>query len=105
MGIRDVTDLIRRKVGMDSHLGAVLKFDLGDDGVIVLDATVVPNVVDHEDREDRVAQCTLSTTTADLDAILRGKLDPMAAFGEGRLRVTGDMSVVMKVGDLVRGGG
>ena len=102
MGIRDVTELIRRKVGMDSHLGAVLKFDLGDDGVIVLDATVVPNVVDHEDRE---AQCTLSTTSDDLDAILRGKLDPMAAFGEGRLRVTGDMSVAMKVGDLVRGGG
>lgn len=102
MGIRDVTELIRRKVGMDSHLGAVLKFDLGDDGVIVLDATVVPNVVDHEDRE---AQCTLSTTSDDLDAILRGKLDPMAAFGEGRLRVTGDMSVGMKVGDLVRGRG
>lgn len=102
MGIRDVTDLIRRKVGMDSRLGAVLKFDLGDDGVIVIDATVVPNVVDHEDRE---AQCTLSTTSDDLDAILRGKLDPMAAFGEGRLRVTGDMSVAMKVGDLVRGGG
>lgn len=102
MGIRDVTDLIRRKVGMDSRLGAVLKFDLGDDGVIVIDATVVPNVVDHEDRE---AQCTLSTTSDDLDAILRGKLDPMAAFGQGRLRVTGDMSVAMKVGDLVRGGG
>lgn len=101
MGIRDVTDLIRRKVGMDSRLGAVLKFDLGDDGVIVIDATVVPNVVDHEDRE---AQCILSTTSDDLDAILRGKLDPMAAFGQGRLRVTGDMSVAMKVGDLVRGG-
>lgn len=102
MGIRDVTDLIRRKVGMDSRLGVVLKFDLGDDGVIVIDATVVPNVVDHEDRE---AQCTLSITSDDLDALLRGKLDPMAAFGQGRLRVTGDMSVAMKVGDLVRGGG
>jgi putative sterol carrier protein len=101
MGIRDVTALIRRKVGMDSRLGAVLKFDLGDEGVIVLDATVVPNVVDHEDRE---AQCTLSTTSEDLDAILRGKLDPMAAFGEGRLRLEGDMSIGMKVGDLVRGG-
>jgi putative sterol carrier protein len=101
MGIRDVTELIRRKVGMDSRLGAVLKFDLGDEGVIVLDATVVPNVVDHEDRD---AQCTLSTTSEDLDAILRGKLDPMAAFGEGRLRLEGDMSVAMKVGDLVRGG-
>jgi putative sterol carrier protein len=101
MGVRHVTELIQRKVGMDSHLGSVLKFDLGDDGVIILDATVVPNVVDHEDRE---AQCTLSTTTDDLEEILRGKLDPMAAFGEGRLRVSGDMSVAMKLGDLVRGG-
>jgi putative sterol carrier protein len=101
MGLRDVKQLIVRKVGMDSRLGSVLKFDLGDDGVIVIDATVVPNVVDHEDRE---AQCTLSTTTDDLEALLRGKLDPMAAFGEGRLRVSGDMSVAMKLGDLVRGG-
>jgi putative sterol carrier protein len=101
MGVRQVTELIQRKVGMDSRMGSVLKFDLGDDGVIILDATVVPNVVDHEDRE---AQCTLSTTTDDLEEILRGKLDPMAAFGEGRLRVSGDMSVAMKLGDLVRGG-
>jgi putative sterol carrier protein len=101
MGVRQVTELIQRKVGMDSRMNSVLKFDLGDDGVIILDATVVPNVVDHEDRE---AQCTLSTTTDDLESILRGKLDPMAAFGEGRLRVTGDMSVAMKLGDLVRGG-
>ena len=101
MGVRQVTELILRKVGMDSRLGSVLKFDLGDDGVIVLDATVVPNVVDHEDRE---AQCPLTITTGDLEALLRGKLDPMAAFGEGRLHVTGDMSVAMKLGDLVRGG-
>ncbi len=102
MGIRDVTELVRRKVGMDCGLGAVLKFDLGDDGVIVIDATVVPNVVDHEDRE---AQCTLTTNSRDLDAILRGSLDPMAAFGEGRLHMAGDMSVAMKLGDLVRGRG
>lgn len=100
--MRDVTELVRRKVGMDCGLGAVLKFDLGDEGVIVIDATVNPNVIDHEDRE---AQCTLSTTSGDLDDILRGKLDPMAAFGQGRLRVTGDMSVAMKLGDLVRGRG
>lgn len=101
MGIRDVTDLIRRKVGMDSGLGSVLKLDLGNDGVIVIDATVVPNVVDNEDRE---AQCTLSTNSADLDAIMRGKLEAMAAFGEGRLRLHGDMSLAMKLGEFIRGG-
>jgi len=101
MGIRDVTELIRRKVGLESRLGAVLKFDLGEEGVIVIDATQLPTLVDNEDRE---AQCTLSTTSADLDAILRGKLEAMAAFGEGRLRVQGDMGVAMRLGDLVRGG-
>jgi putative sterol carrier protein len=101
MGLRNLTEMIRRKVGMESHLGAVLKFDLGDEGVIVIDATVSPNAVDNEDRE---AQCTLSTTSDDLDAILRGKLEAMAAFGQGRLRLAGDMSLAMKLGDLVRGG-
>lgn len=93
--------MIRRKVGMDSGLGAVVKFDLGDDGVIVIDATVSPNLVDNTDRE---AQCTFSTSLDDLDSILRGKLEPMSAFGEGRLKLEGDMSMAMKLGDLVRGG-
>jgi putative sterol carrier protein len=101
MGIRDVTELVRRKVGMDSGLGSVLKLDLGSDGVIVIDATVVPNVVDNEDRD---AQCTLSTTCADLDAIMRGTLEAMAAFGEGRLRLHGDMGLAMKLGEFIRGG-
>ncbi|MCX4247949.1 SCP2 sterol-binding domain-containing protein [Paraliomyxa miuraensis] len=101
MGIRDLTDTIRRKVGLDSKLGAVLKFDLGDDGVIRIDATESPNRVSNEDGD---AQCTVHMSRADLDDMLRGKLDPMAAFGQGRLRLEGDMSVAMKLGDLVRGG-
>lgn len=101
MGIRDLTETIRRKVGFDSKLGAVLKFDLGDDGVIVIDATTSPNRVSNEDRE---AQCTMVMKSEDLDDMLRGKLDPMSAFGEGRLRLQGDMSVAMKLGGLVRGG-
>jgi putative sterol carrier protein len=101
MILRELTEMIRRKVGMESHLGAVLKFDLGDEGVIVIDATVSPNLVDNVDRD---AQCTLCTSSGDLDSILRGKLDAMAAFGHGRLRLDGDMSVAMKLGDLVRGG-
>lgn len=101
MGIRDLTDTIRRKVGLDSKLGAVLKFDLGDEGVIVIHASTSPNRVSNEDSE---AQCTVRMTTDDLDDMLRGKLEPMAAFGDGRLRLEGDMSVAMKLGDLVRGG-
>lgn len=101
MGIRDLTETIRRKVGMDCGLGAVVKLDLGEDGVIVIDAIAQPNLVSNEDRD---AQCTLVTTSGDLDSILRGKLDAMAAFGQGHLRLEGDMSLAMKLGDLVRGG-
>jgi len=100
MATRLLTDLIRRKVGLDSKLGAVLKLDLGDEGVIVIDATEVPNRVSNEDRE---AQCTMRMTKGDLEDMLHGKLDAMSAFGEGRLRLEGDMSVAMKLGDLVRG--
>ncbi len=100
MGIRALTELVRRKVGLDSKLGAVVKFDLGSDGVIVIDGTVTPNLV-HND--DCVAVCTLSTNPDDLDSILRGTVDAMSAFGEGRLRLDGDMSMAMKLGDLVRG--
>ena len=45
MDFQQCTDTIRGKVGEQSGLDAVLKFDCGADGVIVIDAKSTPNSV------------------------------------------------------------
>jgi putative sterol carrier protein len=99
MTLQDLTTKIRDKMGQDSGLGAVLKFDLGDDGVIVLDGKGDPNTVSNDDTD---ADCTVGVKLDDLAAMMAGELDPMAAFSLGKLRIDGDMGVAMKLGSLMR---
>jgi putative sterol carrier protein len=98
MSLESTTSTIKQKVGDDCGLGAKLKFDLGDDGTIVIDAAEVPNRVTNDDVD---ADCTVKMSLEDLDAMLAGDLDPMAAFGLGKLQLEGDMSVAMKLGNLM----
>ncbi|QBF34129.1 SCP2 sterol-binding domain-containing protein [Thalassococcus sp. S3] len=73
-----------------------LKFDCGEDGVIVLaDGQVI--------RTDRDADCTIRISSANLDKLIRGKLNPMTAFAMGKIKISGDMSVAMKLGQLLKG--
>lgn len=94
----DVIAALRQKVGADCGLGAVVKFDLGDAGIVYLDAETVPNVVDGEERE---AACTLTVTLADLQAIAAGELDGGTAFMMGKLKIDGDMGLAMKLQGLL----
>lgn len=99
MSIENLTNTIKDKVGEDCGLGASLKFDCGDDGVIFIDATQVPNIVSNENVD---AQCTVAVALDDLEKMMNGDLDPMAAFSLGKLRLDGDMGVAMKLGNLMR---
>jgi putative sterol carrier protein len=98
MSLESATTAIRNKVGEDCGLDASMKFDLGADGVIFIDATVVPNVVTNDDKD---AQCTIGVALKDLDAMMEGELDPTVAFMSGKLRVEGDMSVAMKLSGVM----
>lgn len=94
MNLEACTAAIRTKVGTDSALAATLKFDCGADGVIYIDAKSTPNTVSNNDSE---AQCTVGITLDNLNALLAGDLDPTTGFMTGKLKVTGDMSVAMRL--------
>ena len=64
MSLESITETIKQKVGNDCGLGATLKFGLGSDGVVLIDATKVPNVVTNADDP---AQCTIKMKLADLE--------------------------------------
>ena len=94
MTLDEITDGLRRRVGEDSGLGATVKFDLGEAGVVFIDATTVPNVVSNEDRE---ADCTIRISLDDFASMTAGDLDPTTAFMMGKLKIDGSMAVAMKL--------
>ncbi|WP_368185550.1 SCP2 sterol-binding domain-containing protein [Aestuariibius sp. HNIBRBA575] len=72
-----------------------LKFDCGADGVIVLaDGTA--------SGQDRETDCTIKISAGNLHKLLAGKLNPMTGVMMGKLKVSGNVGVAMKLGDLLK---
>ena len=51
--------------------------------------------------EDRPAQCTIHMTADNLRKLIQGKMNPMTGFAMGKIRVSGDMALAMKLGQLL----
>lgn len=98
MSLAATTEAVRAKIGENSGLAATLLFDCGADGAIHVDALSVPNVVSNEPAP---SDCTIAISREDLDALLSGELEPMSAFMSGKLAVTGDMNVAMRLSQIV----
>jgi putative sterol carrier protein len=49
------------------------------------------------DNADRETDCTVALTTEALSDLLSGELDPTTAFMTGKIKVSGDMSVALKL--------
>jgi putative sterol carrier protein len=94
MDLQACTETLRARVGQSSGLDATLKFDCGEDGVVHIDGLTLPNVVGNE---DKAADCTVHVSLQDLSALVAGELDPTTGFMTGKLRVSGDMSVALKM--------
>lgn len=93
MALSDIVDGIQRGLSGKTFDGS-LKFDCGADGVIVL----ADNQASTQDRE---TDCTLRLSTDNLKKLLTGNLNPMTAVVMGKIKISGDMSVAMKLGKLI----
>ncbi|QBY02100.1 SCP2 sterol-binding domain-containing protein [Rhodophyticola sp. CCM32] len=71
-----------------------LKFDCGTDGVIVLSDGQVTT-------EDQDTDCTIAISTENLTKLLDGSLNPATGAMMGKLKISGDMGVAMKMGQLL----
>ncbi|MAM63424.1 SCP2 sterol-binding domain-containing protein [Maritimibacter sp. UBA3975] len=79
----------------DNPLDQSIKFDCGDAGAITLSG-------DTAVLADEPADCTIRISEKNLVKLLTGKLNPMTAFAMGKIKVSGDMSVAMKLSQLVK---
>lgn len=98
--LASVTDKIRAAVGDNSGLGKTLKLDLGDTGKIYIDGASSPNAVTNEDKP---ADATIKLAWDDFIALAEGRLDPMMAFMQGKLKIDGDMMLAQKLAPLLKG--
>ena len=72
-----------------------LKFDCSPEGVIVLEDG-------QADDRDRDTDCTIKLTPENLGKLLTGKLNPMTGVMMGKLKVSGNMGVALKLGELLK---
>ncbi|PRY20670.1 SCP-2 sterol transfer family protein [Aliiruegeria haliotis] len=89
---------IARKIqkGLDtSDFTDSLKFDCSPAGTITLadgQATLA----------DGPAACTLKMSADNLEKLIMGKLNPMTAVALGKIKVSGNPAVAMKLGQLLK---
>ena len=91
--LTDLLPKLQRALETTSFDGS-LKFDCGTDGVIVLaDGTATD--------EDQDTDCTLKLSGENLMKLLGGKLNPMTALALGKIKISGNPAVAMRLKDLL----
>ena len=78
--------------------GKTVKFNLGDDGNLMIDGTTDPAVVNNDDGE---ADCTVVVDKEVFESIAAGEENAQMAFMSGKLKVEGDMGIAMQLGSLL----
>jgi putative sterol carrier protein len=77
-------------------LQAVVGFDLGKDGKWLMDARQSEPSLAATD-STATADSTITISLSNLIKLLDGKLDPLVAYGLGRIKVHGSKGIAMKL--------
>ncbi|WP_170771368.1 SCP2 sterol-binding domain-containing protein [Ruegeria lacuscaerulensis] len=91
--LQEIADGIQKGLTGKSFDGS-LKFDCGEDGVIVL-------ADNQATTQDQDTDCTIRISRDNLTKLLTGKLNPMTGVALGKLKISGNMGVAMKLGQLL----
>ena len=98
MAIDGLMENLRSRAALAPKLGYRVKFDLGDDGIILFDGTGDTPQVTAEDGE---ADSTLTLTPEALQQLINGGLDPTFAYMTGKLKISGSMGVALKLASML----
>tara|TARA_B100001057_G_scaffold498905_1_gene607580 strand:+ start:948 stop:1241 length:294 start_codon:yes stop_codon:yes gene_type:complete len=88
---------LQDKANEADAIGGTIKFVI-DDTVVFVDGTGTKNLVSNSNDD---ADCTISTSASALKDMQSGDLNPMTAVMSGKVKISGDMGLAMKVQSLM----
>ncbi len=88
---------LQEKANEADAIGGTIKFVI-DDTVVFVDGTGSKNLVSNSNED---ADCTISTTATALKDMQSGDLNPMTAVMSGKVKISGDMGLAMKIQSLM----
>lgn len=97
MNLEDHTNMIIEKTVGITDLNKKVKFDLTDEGIIHIDATITPPSISNNDLE---ADVTFVLSIENFEGLINGSLNPQMAFMMGQLKIEGDMGLALKLADI-----
>ncbi len=98
MTVEKILQSLESNLAAFAGLGYKVAFDLGEDGVLAIDATgSPPALTDAIDDAD----CTIRISAENLAKLIDGELNAMMAYTLGNLKIDGSMGVAMKVAALL----
>lgn len=100
MSLDHLTEKVEAQSLQLASLGYKVKFDVEDEGVIVIDGTANPVTVDNKDSD---ADCTIALSADKLEKLISGDLSPTLAYTLGQIKVDGSLGVAMKLASLLDG--
>ena len=98
MTFDNIEKAMSEKLEHAPKLGAKIKFNLGDDGIIFIDGTQSPAIMNNEDCD---ADTTFICSAELLQKIIDGNQDATMAFMSGKLKIQGSMGYALKLSSLL----
>ncbi len=95
MDLASITERVQTALQGDTGFDKSVKFDFGDVGKLFIDGN--SKTASNEDAD---ADATIAVGFDDFLQLAQGQLDPTMAFMSGKLKVSGDMGVAMKLQSL-----
>lgn len=96
--LQEVIAALQAKLGASSGIDAAWTYDLGPEGYIYVECRRPPHRVS---RENGGGNCIFTLTLEDLWRLLTGQVDSQTIFTQGKIRMSGDMTLVLKIDQML----
>ena len=98
MSLEELTKKVEAHALQLATLGYKVKFDVEDEGIILIDGTAFPVTVANDEAD---VDCTIALSAANLEKLIAGDLSPTLAYTLGQIKVDGSLGVAMKLASLL----
>jgi putative sterol carrier protein len=92
-----VFEQLKERVENVDSIDGTIKFVV-DDNAIFIDGTGDKNTITPDDKD---ADCTITVSSDILKQMRDGEINPMMAVMSGKIKISGDMGLAMKVQSLL----